>query len=129
MKYSRWKYLAAAIIINLCLGAVYAFSILIPPLESEFKWKRSETITAFTIALLAFALSMTPAGRLQDRRGPRTAASIGGLLLGLGMILASYTNSLVWLYMSYGLLVGLGIGFAYGAPIATCSKWFPDKRG
>lgn len=121
--------MVAAIIINLCLGAVYAFSILIPPLESEFNWKRSETITAFTIALLVFALSMTPAGRLQDRRGPRTAASIGGLLLGLGMILASYTNSLMWLYISYGLLIGLGIGFAYGAPIATCSKWFPDKRG
>lgn len=126
---TRWKYVAASIVINLCLGAVYAFSVLIPPLEKEFSWKRIETSPAFTMALLTFALSMIPAGRLQDKKGPRTAVSIGGLMLGLGMILASYTNSLAWLYASYGLLVGLGIGFSYGAPIATCSKWFPDKRG
>lgn len=126
---SRWRYIAAGIVINLCLGAVYAFSILIPPLEEEFNWKRIETSPAFTIALLTFALSMIPAGRLQDRKGPNVVVSIGGLLLGLGMILASYTNSLPWLYVSYGLLVGLGIGFSYGAPIATCSKWFPDRKG
>lgn len=126
---TRWKYIAASIVINLCLGAVYAFSILISPLEKEFGWKRIETSPAFTIALLTFALSMIPAGRLQDKKGPRVAVSIGGLMLGLGMILASYTNSLLWLYASYGLFVGLGIGFSYGAPIATCNKWFPDKRG
>lgn len=126
---TRWKHIAASIAINLCLGAVYAFSILIPPLEKEFGWKRIETSPAFTIALLTFALSMIPAGRLQDRKGPRATVSIGGLMLGLGMILAGYTNSLIWLYLSYGLLVGLGIGFSYGAPIATCNKWFPDKKG
>lgn len=129
MDVSRWKYIFAAIIINLCLGAVYAFSILISPFEKEFGWKRTETTPAFTIALLTFTLSMIPAGKLQDEKGPRITVSIGGFLLSLGMILSSYTNSLLWLYINYGLLVGLGIGFAYGAPIATCNKWFPDKRG
>ncbi|MEM2146747.1 MAG: MFS transporter, partial [Candidatus Jordarchaeaceae archaeon] len=126
---TRWKYVIASVIINLCLGAVYAFSILVPPLEKEFGWTRIETSTASTIVLLTFALSMIPAGRIQDKKGPRTAVTIGGVLIGLGMILSSYTNSLLWLYTSYGLLLGLGIGFAYGAPIATCSKWFPDKKG
>ncbi len=126
---ARWKYVVAAIVINLCLGAVYAFSILVPPLEAEFHWTRIETSPAFTIALLTFALSMIPAGRLQDRRGPRTVVTIGGVLIGVGMILSSYTSSLPWLYVSYGVLLGLGIGFAYGAPIATCSKWFPDRKG
>jgi len=127
--HARWKYVVAAVVINLCLGAVYAFSILVPPLEAEFHWTRIETSLASTIALLTFALSMMPAGRLQDKKGPRTAVTIGGILIGLGMMLSSYTNSLVWLYTSYGILLGLGIGFAYGAPIATCSKWFPDKKG
>ncbi len=126
---TRWKYVVAAIVINLCLGAVYAFSILVPPLEAQFHWTRIETSPAFTIALLTFALSMIPAGRLQDRKGPRTVVTIGGVLIGVGMILSSYTSSLPWLYMSYGVLLGLGIGFAYGAPIATCSKWFPDRKG
>jgi OFA family oxalate/formate antiporter-like MFS transporter len=126
---ARWKYVGAAVVINLCLGAVYAFSILVPPLEAAFHWTRIETSPAFTIALLTFALSMIPAGRLQDKKGPRTVVTIGGVLIGLGMILSSYTTSLLWLYVSYGILLGLGIGFAYGAPIATCSKWFPDKKG
>jgi OFA family oxalate/formate antiporter-like MFS transporter len=126
---SRWNYVAAAVVINLCLGAVYAFSILVPPLEAEFGWTRIETSPAFTIALVAFALTMIPAGRIQDERGPRIVATVGGALIGLGMVLSSYTDSLMWLYVSYGMLLGLGTGFAYGAPIATCTKWFPDKKG
>jgi OFA family oxalate/formate antiporter-like MFS transporter len=126
---SRWKYVAAAIVINLCLGAVYAFSILVPPLEAEFGWTRIETSPAFTIALVAFALTMIPAGRIQDERGPRIVTTVGGALIGLGMVLSSYTDSLIWLYVSYGIMLGLGTGFAYGAPIATCTKWFPNKKG
>jgi len=129
VKVSRWRYVIASVVINLCLGAVYAFSFLVPPLEQQFGWKRIETSPAFTIALLTFALSMIPAGRLQDKKGPKAAASLGGLLLGWGMILSSFTDSLASLYISYGLIAGLGIGFAYGAPIATCTKWFPDKKG
>jgi OFA family oxalate/formate antiporter-like MFS transporter len=129
MDVSRWKYVFAAIIVNLCIGAVYSLSIIISTFEKELVWNRIETTPAFTIALLTFALSMIPAGKLQDEKGPRITVSIGGFLLSLGMILSSYTNSLLWLYVNYGLLVGLGIGFAYGAPIATCNKWFPDKRG
>lgn len=128
-RHRRWIIVVAAIVVQMCLGAVYAFSVLVPPLEEEFGWKRIETSPAFTIALLVFALSMIPAGRFQDKRGPRLVATVGGIMLGLGMVLSSFTTSLIWLYISYGLFGGLGIGLAYVTPITTCVKWFPDKKG
>jgi len=125
----RWIIVVAAIIVQMCLGAVYAFSVLVPPLEAEFHWTRIETSPAFTIALLVFALSMIPAGRLQDRKGPAIVATLGGILLVAGMVLSSFTSSLMWFYVSYGIVGGLGLGLAYVTPIATCVKWFPDKKG
>lgn len=125
----RWIIVVAAIIVQMCLGAVYAFSVLVPPLEAEFGWTRIETSPAFTIALLVFALSMIPAGRLQDRKGPAIVATLGGILLVAGMVLSSFTSSLMWFYVSYGIVGGLGLGLAYVTPIATCVKWFPDKKG
>lgn len=125
----RWIIVVAAIIVQMCLGAVYAFSVLVPPLEAEFGWSRIETSPAFTIALLVFALSMIPAGRLQDRKGPAIVATLGGILLVVGMVLSSFTSSLMWFYVSYGIVGGLGLGLAYVTPIATCVKWFPDKKG
>lgn len=125
----RWTVVVSAIIIQMCLGAVYAFSVLVPPLEQEFKWERIATSPAFTIALLVFALSMIPAGRLQDKKGPRIVAMLGGTVLGLGMILSSFTNSLPWFYISYGLIGGLGLGLTYATPITTSVKWFPEKKG
>lgn len=127
--YKRWVVIVAAIVIQMCLGAVYAFSVLVDPLEKAFGWTRMETSPAFTIALFVFALSMIPAGRLQDKKGPRLVATMGGIALGLGMILSNFTNSLIWFYLSYGVVGGLGIGLTYVTPIATCTKWFPDKRG
>lgn len=121
--------MVAAIVIQMCLGAVYAFSVLSPPLKREFGWSDVQTNLAFTIALLVFALSMIPAGRLQDKKGPRLVATLGGIFLGVGMILTSFASSLIWLYVSYGLIGGLGIGLGYVTPISTCVKWFPDKKG
>jgi OFA family oxalate/formate antiporter-like MFS transporter len=81
---------------------------------------------------MSFAIVMIPAGRLQDRIGPRKVASIGGILLGLSFLLGSVlvAESRPWaLYLTYGILGGAGIGFAYVCPIAACMKWFPDKKG
>lgn len=111
------------------LGVIYAWSVFLKPLMGDFGWTTAETSLAFTILLVTFAVVMIPAGRLNDKIGPRKTASIGGVLLGLGFFLSSFTTSLPWLYLSYGIISGAGIALAYVTPIATCVKWFPDKKG
>jgi OFA family oxalate/formate antiporter-like MFS transporter len=128
----RWTVILGGLIIQIILGTVYAFSVFVRPLESEFGWDRTTTQWAFSFALVTFATVMIPAGRLQDRIGPRRVASIGGILLGasflLGAVLVDETRP--WaLYLTYGILGGAGIGFAYVCPITAAVKWFPDKRG
>lgn len=129
VKFNRWWIVVAAIFIQICLGALYVWSIFVVPLEQDFGWTRAELSLAFTIASVTFVLVMIWAGRLQDRIGPRIVCSAGGVLVGLGLILASFTPSLVWLYLTYGLIHGAGIGFCYICPLAAGLKWFPDKRG
>ena len=114
---------------NLALGALYAWSVFVLPLERDFGWTRAETSWVFTIAVVAFALSFIVAGRLQDLKGPRICAFIGGVLASGGFILASWTESLFGLYIAFGLVVGIGNGFGYATPTPVASKWFPDKRG
>ena len=114
---------------NLALGTLYAWSIFVAPLEKEFGWKRVETSTVFGIAVIVFALSFVVAGRLQDKFGPFKISLIGGILVSLGFFLCSYTHSLMWLYVCFGVIGGLGNGFGYATPIPVMAKWFPDKRG
>jgi OFA family oxalate/formate antiporter-like MFS transporter len=131
-QHARWTVVAGALIVQIILGTVYAFSVFVKPLETEFLWSRTTTQWAFSFALAAFALTMIPAGRLQDRIGPRKVASIGGILLGISFLLAAFvvTKERPWaLYLTYGIIGGAGIGFAYVCPIAACMKWFPDKKG
>ncbi len=130
--HSRWTVIAGGLIVQIILGTVYAFSVFVKPLETAMGWNRSTTQWAFSIALASFALMMIPAGRLQDRIGPRKVASIGGLLLGASFLLGALLVSpdRPWaLYLTYGLIGGAGIGFAYVCPIAAAVKWFPDKKG
>jgi len=114
---------------NLALGTLYAWSIFVAPLEKEFGWKRADTSTVFGIAVVVFALSFIVAGRLQDKFGPFRISLIGGILVSLGFFLCSYTHSLNWLYVCFGVIGGLGNGFGYATPIPVMAKWFPDKRG
>ncbi len=126
---NRWRPVAGGVCMNLALGALYAWSVFVLPLEQEFGWSRAETSWTFTIAIVTFAASFILAGRIQEVRGPRTCAVIGGTLVGLGFVLSSFTTSLWHLYVMFGLVVGLGNGFGYAAPVPVASKWFPDKRG
>ena len=114
---------------NLALGSLYAWSVFVLPLEREFGWKRAETSWVYTIAIVCFALSFVVAGKIQDLKGPRICAAIGGILLSAGFLLSSFTTSLVGFYLSFGVVVGLGNGFGYATPMPVGSKWFPDKRG
>ncbi|MBA3916182.1 MAG: OFA family MFS transporter [Acidobacteriales bacterium] len=126
---SRWWRVVGGLLMNMALGTLYAWSVFVAPLEKEFHWTRSETSTAFTIAVVVFALSFILAGRLQDKFGPFWISITGGALVSVGFFLCSYTHSQTWLYVCFGVIAGLGNGFGYATPIPVMAKWFPDKRG
>jgi OFA family oxalate/formate antiporter-like MFS transporter len=126
---NRWWRVVGGLCMNLSLGTLYAWSVFVAPLEQRFGWKRTETSTAFAIAIAVFAVSFILAGRLQDRFGPLPVSLTGGLLVSLGFWLCAETDSLTWLYVCFGGVVGLGNGFAYATPIPVMAKWFPDRRG
>src|SRR5436190_1422799 len=126
---SRWWRVAGGLSMNLALGTLYAWSVFVAPLENRFGWKRADTSMVFTIAVIVFALSFVVAGRIQDKYGPLGCSLVGGILVSLGFYLCSYTKSLNYLYVCFGVIGGLGNGFGYATPIPVMAKWFPDKRG
>ena len=126
---NRWWRVIGGLMMNIALGTLYAWSIFVAPLEKEFGWKRAQTSAVFGIAVVVFALSFIVAGRLQDKFGPFWISLTGGVLVSLGFFLCSYTHSLMWLYVCFGVIGGLGNGFGYATPIPVMAKWFPDKRG
>src|SRR5581483_6371835 len=126
---SRWWRVAGGLSMNLALGTLYAWSVFVAPLESRFGWKRADTSAVFTVAVSVFALSFVIAGRIQDKFGPLACSLTGGILVSLGFYLCSYTTSLNYLYLCFGVIGGLGNGFGYATPIPVMAKWFPDKRG
>jgi OFA family oxalate/formate antiporter-like MFS transporter len=132
---NRWVILVGALMLQLCLGAVYAWSVFAAELKKEvalggFAWSVTETQIVFSAALATFALVMVVAGKWQDRLGPRKVALAGALVLGLGYILASFNpGNFLWVVLTLGIVAGAGIGIGYVCPIAAIGKWFPDKLG
>jgi OFA family oxalate/formate antiporter-like MFS transporter len=133
---NRWWVVVGALVVQVSLGAVYVWSVFQTPLKRAFpSWTEAEVTLPAQIVLAAFALAVILGGRIQDRLGPRKVATTGGLILGTGLVLARFTGSfeatpaLAWLIGTFSVLGGLGIGAAYVCPIATCVKWFPDKKG
>src|SRR5713101_1734941 len=126
----RLRYAAAAVFMQVLLGVIYSWSIFRGPLAQLHGWTKAQTIAPYRYSILTFAAGMILAGFWQDRKGPRVVASAGGFLLGTGCLLAAWIGDTVeGLVMAYGVVAALGVGFAYVTPIATCIKWFPDKRG
>ncbi len=127
---NRWILVVAGLIIQLCLGALYSWSVFVNPLKNEYGFTTTQTQIIFSVALATFALVMVFAGRWQDRVGPRKVAVLGGILLGLGYISARFVDgSFLGLVLTVGIIGGAGIGFGYVCPIAALIKWFPDMRG
>ncbi|MFZ5352305.1 MAG: L-lactate MFS transporter [Bacillota bacterium] len=126
---NRWLVVLGAVLIQICLGAVYAWSLFNKPLSDKFGWETSQVVLTFSITIAMFALATIFAGKLQDKIGPRWVATVGGILLCTGLLLSSTADSLVELYIFYGVIGGIGVGTAYVCPLATCVKWFPDKKG
>src|SRR5260370_39699255 len=126
---SRWWRVIGGLSMNLALGTLYGWSVFVAPLEARFGWKRADTSMVFTVAVIVFALSFVLAGRIQDRFGPLYCSLAGGILVSFGFYLCSYTTSLTYLFVCFGVIGGLGNGFGYATPIPVMAKWFPDKRG
>ncbi|MGA8160001.1 MAG: OFA family MFS transporter [Acidobacteriaceae bacterium] len=126
----RWGIAAAGILMQMALGAVYAWSVFRTPLVKRFHWTISQVTLTFTICVFVVGFAAFFGGLWLNRKGPRVVALTGGFLYGAGVFLASFSaNHLLWLYFSYGLIGGLGLGFGYIVPVAVLLKWFPDKRG
>jgi len=127
---NRWIMVVAALVLQMCLGVLYAWSVFRAPLMKQFGWTVKEAGYPLMASFFFFAVGMIIAGRWQDKAGPRKVAMFGGLLLGAGALLAGVIGQTVGgMVFAYGILGGLGVGFAYVTPIATCIKWFPDMRG
>ena len=128
---NRWLVVAGAVLIQLALGAIYAWSVFTPYLlEAPYNFTKPQTQLIFGIGLATFALVMIVAGRMQAKFTPRLIAIAGGLVLGAGYILAGLVGpSLVGQIVCIGVVGGAGIGLAYVVPIAVGVKWFPDKKG
>lgn len=136
----RWLLIIIGTIIELCLGAVYAYSIISVPLKKIFTTPVADggfglTVTAmemslpYIASLAFFALTMPLVGKYIEKYGPRKVGMLGGVIVGLGWILGSTATSPTMLMILYGVIAGIGVGIAYNCPITTAARWFPDKRG
>ena len=127
----RWAYMAVGIIAMLFAGVLYAWSILKAPLAAEFGWGTSELALNFTLAMTFFCIGGLLGAQTSKRLGHRIALIAAGTLSAAGFLLTAALKdvSVVLLYITYGLLAGVGIGISYNVVIATVSAWFPDKKG
>ena len=132
----RWGVLVASCLINLCIGSIYAWSVFAAPLAAKLTGLLGTTFTAadlaivFTVANSIGPVTMICGGFITDKfGGPRGVILTGGIIFGLGMLLTGFASTLTQIIITYGLLVGLGLGMAYGCTINNTVKFFPDKRG
>jgi MFS transporter, OFA family, oxalate/formate antiporter len=127
---NRWLLAAGGILMQLALGAVYAWSVFRIPLTKTFGWSIADVTWAFSIAILVLGFAAFLGGLWMRRAGPRIVGITGGILYGLGVSLAAFSAGNIWiLWLTYGVIGGLGVGLGYIVPIATLVKWFPDRRG
>jgi len=129
---NRWGIAVAAVCMQICLGAVYGWSVFKNPLMRAEHWTETSVQLNFTLALVFLGFGSIIGGLWQDKAGPRKVASAAGILYGAGYLVAAMAasqHSLNGLYFGYGALAGLGMGMGYICPVATLVKWFPDMRG
>ena len=128
----RWIFVVICLIMYLCLGSVYSYSIFLPEVKKMFNVSASQGNLPFMIFLASFSVLMFFGGQIMGKLGPKKLAIIGGLIVGLGWALsylACATQNIYVLITTYGIVAGGGVGITYGCPIAIAGRWFPDKKG
>lgn len=127
----RWAYMATGVVAMLFAGVLYAWSILKSPLSLEFGWTASQLALNFTLAMTFFCVGGLLGAQISKRIGHRVALISAGVLSAAGFMLTAALKDVpvVLLYITYGVLAGIGIGIAYNVVISTVSAWFPDKKG
>ncbi len=127
---NRWVIATAAFLMQLALGAVYAWSVFLKPVIKLYQVTQPQANLTFTLALVALGITAGFGGYFNNRFGPRAIATVGGILYGLGIILSAFAApNLIVLYLTYGILGGIGLGLGYIVALAMLIKWFPDRRG
>lgn len=126
---SRWIPLLGGVLGSTTCGLLlYAWSVFVKPLHAEFGWSRAEISLAFSICVLVFGVTTFFSGKMSDKYGPRVVVAAGAVILSVGFVLSGYVSSKIELYLTYGLIAGLGGGMVYLPPIATAPKWWPDRK-
>jgi len=127
---NRWVIAGAAVVMQLALGAVYAWSVFLPKVMDLYHVSKVSANATFSITLVALGITAGFGGYLNSRFGPRTIAMVAGTLYGVGVFLASFVSpNITLLYLTYGVIGGIGIGLGYIVALAMLIKWFPDRRG
>jgi OFA family oxalate/formate antiporter-like MFS transporter len=130
---NRWMIAAAGAAVMVTIGTIYSWAIFTQPLLVAYRWNLTTTTWAYAVANFCLAaVGAVIGGFWQDKVGPRTVAMVGVSLWGCGNVLAGLGTSSLgapWLYLSYGIIGGIGAGMAYITPLAMVTKWFPDKKG
>ena len=125
----RWLFIPLGITVLLCLGTVYSWSIFRGPLEAQLGISATESLLPYTVALVCYAILMPVAGFFIPRIGPRVVAAGGGVVVGLGYILASFADQIGTITLTYGVIAGTGVGLTYGVPMVVVARWFPERKG
>jgi OFA family oxalate/formate antiporter-like MFS transporter len=125
----RWWFVVLGLVMNLCLGAVYAYSIFLNPIKEAFGISAFQALLPFITFLAFFAILMFFGGRIMEKMGPRNLSILGGVIVGLGWLLSGFAHNIWVLMLTYGVIAGSGVGLVYGCPVALGGRWFPDKKG
>ena len=129
---NRWLIALSAVGIHICIGSVYAWSVLTKPIMEQMGFSLQETTWTFSLAILFLGLSAGFMGTFVEKYGPRISGFTSTVFFGIGMFgtaLALYMHSLPLLYICYGVIGGIGLGIGYITPVSTLVKYFPEKRG